>query len=258
MTLLVGILCKDGVVVAADRQVSEANIGMPTRKIDILGSNSVFAASGDVSVGQRVRAVLSEWEGKADAKYTEAISTLSPKIAKEALLPSYQVAQAIGMPFENYPACISLFASVFKDGVHVACIDPSANFRELEKHSPFCCLGSGNASGLSFLTFIWSVFFADTSPSLSEGVFAAYWTVQVAIELQSLYVGLGVDVCVLPSENNKNAEMVSESELRENDELIKEARKALLSVSSRIRGRNSSQNIPPLPTYQGMVEKQGK
>ena len=256
MTLLVGILCKDGAVIAADRQVSGANMGMPTRKISILSPNSVFAASGDIAIGQRVRAVLSGQNGTMSAEmYADAVSKLSTKIAAEALLPSYRVHQAMNVPLQNYPTCHSLFASVFKDGIHISCIDQFANFMQLEEHSPFNCLGSGQSNGLSFLTFIWSVFFAENSPSLSEGVFAAYWTVRVAIELQSLGVGLGVDVCVLPSEENKNAEMVSESELRENDELIKEARKALLSVSGRMGGENSLQVIPPLPTYQGKQDK---
>lgn len=244
MTLLVGVLCKDGAVIAADRQASTANIGVPARKISLVGPNSVFAPSGSPAVGQRVRSVLSGLDARATSlKYAEAVPVLNRAIVDEALIPSYQVPKAMGI---SPPSFSCLFASKFRDGAHLAIVDQYGNFMEMDDHSPLGCLGSGDSHGLSFLTFMRSVFFAETAPSLSEGALVAYWTVQFAIELQALHVGLGADVCVLP--RGEDARILSPEELKENDELIGEIRKSMLSVKDRMGRAIAPRNIPPPPT----------
>ena len=64
MTLIVGILCGDGVVVGADRAATSAYQGrpvieQPTRKISIIDDNIILATSGEVGLGQRFRYVVS-------------------------------------------------------------------------------------------------------------------------------------------------------------------------------------------------------
>lgn len=248
MTLLVGVLCKDGAVIAADRQVSAANLGMPARKISILGSRSVsaFAASGDVALGQRIQAVVSKQVDRVVSQnYADIVPEMSNQIVHEAMLPFYKMHQALQIPLDNYPACDCLFLSRFRDESHLAHINCHGNFTKLDDFSRFCCLGSGTQHGLSFLTFIWSVFFSETPPSLSEGVLVAYWTVQVAIDLQATYVGLGTDVCILP--DDKEAKILSPEELKENDDLIGEMRKAMLFVKNRMGGAIAPRDIPPPP-----------
>jgi len=59
MTLLVGIFCKQGAVLAADKQAShgglgQLTVGQPTTNIKTLGDSILFASSGPIGLGQQL------------------------------------------------------------------------------------------------------------------------------------------------------------------------------------------------------------
>ncbi len=63
MTLLIGILCTDGAVIAADRQATHGNAGQPTiaqpvSKVTPIGGNILFAVSGHIGLGQQLTAEI--------------------------------------------------------------------------------------------------------------------------------------------------------------------------------------------------------
>ena len=58
MTILIGVLCKDGVVVGTDSSATFVaggfgTIEQPTKKIDIIDEKIIVAGTGQVGLGQR-------------------------------------------------------------------------------------------------------------------------------------------------------------------------------------------------------------
>jgi 20S proteasome alpha/beta subunit len=63
MTLLVGIVCDGGAVIAADRQASHGvfgniTVGHQVSKINTIGGNTLFASSGPVGLSQQLANVV--------------------------------------------------------------------------------------------------------------------------------------------------------------------------------------------------------
>jgi 20S proteasome alpha/beta subunit len=82
MTLLVGVLCSNGAVIAADRQamhgaMGQMTVGQAVTKVRIIGSNTLFASSGHGGLGQQLSAIV---EGKglqfSAVSYAQSIADL--------------------------------------------------------------------------------------------------------------------------------------------------------------------------------------
>ena len=233
MTILVGIHSEEGAVIAADRQITHGNlVGMPSSKVRCLNDGTIFAASGPVGLGQQVEFVLSSAYGKfAKQMYAASAIELQPLIQNNILAPGYTIAKSFG---GMLPLCMCLFASTFHDGPAIAYMDDMGNFTKLDGEHPFICLGSGGPNGTAILSSHWSVFFSKTPPSsLQEAIFAAYSTVNIAIEIRSPGVGFEGDVCILRYPNKSSevakAEQVPQEELQEHGDYIGWMREALIS-----------------------------
>jgi len=97
---------------------------------------------------------------------------------------------------ENNALASSLACIPFADGLRLCHVDYDGSIYCLNENLPYVTAGSGKINADPFLRFIWDVFWPDPGhlPPLREAIFAAYWTVQMNIEYQSMGVGIGVDV----------------------------------------------------------------
>ena len=81
MTLIVGALCEDGAVIAADRQVShgslgQTTVGYPGNKV-FEHEDMIYAISGAVSLAQQVGNVLiSNWGNCKSNNYFDIVPHL--------------------------------------------------------------------------------------------------------------------------------------------------------------------------------------
>src|SRR5262249_55071935 len=73
MTVLVGILCEDGVVVGSDSSATFGDqirtIEQPVKKTFIVGNDMIVAGTGQVGLGQRFEDVLGRM--RADPEFTQ-------------------------------------------------------------------------------------------------------------------------------------------------------------------------------------------
>lgn len=255
MTLLVGVLCSNGAVIAADRQAShgafgQLTVGQPATKIKVIEQDVLFASSGAIGLSQQFSHIV-EFEHPQFKNWNyQSLVTLLQKKFRDILEPAFKTAGAartvIGDAAQADVICGSLLASRYKDGLMLTEISPQGGFEGLSKDIPFVCLGSGKQNADPFLRFIWSIYFDGALPNLSEGSLAAYWTVKAVIELlKSQGVGFTPDVFVL---EQKGSEYVGRQlvpdELKGHDEYIHEATQALLGIKNKIRGLGGS---PPAP-----------
>ena len=199
MTVLVGILASDGAAIAADRQVTLGHVGLPMRKIVPIGGDSLVASSGSLALGQKIRMVFETHRAELETHpYAEHLPAIEQAV-RIAVTPALQMAEktryVIPGAEGNALAC-SLVCMPFADGLRLCHVDYDGSIYCLDENLPYVTAGSGKINADPFLRFIWDVFWPEPGhlPPLREAIFAAYWTVQMNIEYQSMGVGIGVDV----------------------------------------------------------------
>jgi hypothetical protein len=154
-------------------------------------------------------------------------------------------APVIGANSANSDAvCQCLLAAPFKKELHLLETTPSATIER--KVASFVTIGSGKGNADSFLGFLKQTFWPSGQPTVRDGTLAAYWTVKHAIEQRTAGVGMGIDVFVIEAHSvGHQARHLSDSELREHDEVIAECRKALLAVREGLARKPASDTAPP-------------
>ena len=210
MTLIVGIKCKDGVVVAAD---SAATMGdgvvhtlgqQEVKKVHELGSGGVFAATGSVGMAQLLRDRLGRW---CDANLTraqsglEAMGSLSNEI-RSCVLPQLQASAASVPLVGNHAAastavCKTLVAVVVRKQAHLFQFDHSGAPELATRELPFVSLGSGQPIADPFLAFLRRVLWGVREPTVADGRLAAAWTVYHVCKTNPGGVGPPVQMATL-------------------------------------------------------------
>ncbi|MCW5556798.1 MAG: hypothetical protein KIT22_03005 [Verrucomicrobiae bacterium] len=182
MTVLIGILCSDGVVIGADSSATFATghgattIEQKSKKVFAIGNSILIAGTGQVGVGQRfVEAVNNAWDNKAflnltkieygkhlcNLGITEFISTQCPKGVFGALV-AYPCAKAAHL-------------------CELAVADFQPEWKTKEEW--FVSMGSGQAITDPFLAFLKRVFYKNRQPTVREALFLASWALNHVIEL---------------------------------------------------------------------------
>lgn len=89
MTLILALTCKDAVVMAADSQATEvqggnvlAGVRHDVEKLNQLGPNILWGASGSVGVIQEIGDALDEWAAANAGKLNDQAKRLKPELVK--------------------------------------------------------------------------------------------------------------------------------------------------------------------------------
>lgn len=221
MTAIVGILCKDGVVIGADCSATfgptgRPTIEQPTRKIEIINNQFILAGTGEVGLGQRftheVNAVISMGDFKSLAPI-ELCRKISEKAVKNFV--------STGVKTHRYGA---LFAFPGKsNSINLCEYDIEMVAPELKNSNLwYASMGSGQAITDPFLAFIRKIFWSKGMPTLNHGIFATIWSIQHAIEINPGGIKGPIDVAVLENSKGKiSARLLDEAEIQEHIDNLK-------------------------------------
>lgn len=263
MTLLIGVLCTDGVVIASDRQATHGGmgvmtVGQPVTKASIIGDNALFATSGHHGLGQQLEGAVTKLHATfATGTYHERITTVQNAF-RQIIIPALNTAAAAGHVFGPQVAmqdamCGCLLAATFQDGMKLIEFTPQAAVEFMTPELPFISMGSGKATADPFLGFLMSVFWPSKVPSVIDGTLVAYWTVQHAIDMKVLGVGFEPDVFRIEFQDGRaKAKKLDSDDLGEHREFIAAAKKELGALRQRITnepalGALGGQEPPKLP-----------
>lgn len=255
MTLLVGILCTNGIVIAADRQAMHGTAGSPTvaqpaTKVTPIDGKALFATSGHVGLGQQLTAVIEKrLKEFGNHKYHAAIKHVQKDfrdIIDPALKTAGFAAQVYGPQAAASDAtCGGLLAAGFSDGFKLVEITPQVGFEHATEDLSFISMGSGKFSADTFLGFLKDAFGPDKLPNIAEGALVAYWTVSHAIKMKVPGVGGEPDVFVLePGKEGYVARQYEEAELIDHQEFIEEAENKLSSMADAFK-KTATGKPPP-------------
>ena len=195
MTLIVGILCEDGVAIAADRQATAVAFlplnNPPTvvtsvhavTKVASIGDDTLLAVSGHPPIGDEYEAAIVPRRGNfKNTPYMSATETLRGNIKKiiDGRLQTAALVSSITHPLRllDESTCECLLAANFKDGHRLICITRTGLFEVATKELPLKIIGSGQLHADPFLLFLKNTFWPSRLPTVNEGMLAACWAVE--------------------------------------------------------------------------------
>jgi 20S proteasome alpha/beta subunit len=204
MTLLIGIKCTDGVVIAADGATTFGNalgnhtIRQPSQKLANVSNRMVVGVTGAVGLQQRFVGELSGLTITSGAKRHHVMETLANSIRKPMAMAE-AVRPAIGGQAVNGVLTATLIALVVEGLPTLIQFDHQGSPECATDHLRFISLGSGQPLADPFLAFLRRIFWATKPPTLRDGIVAATWALQHAIQTNPGGVDWPIQVMTLCS-----------------------------------------------------------
>jgi len=190
-TTILGIVCKDGIVMASDRQVTAGHTkGNKFTKTVPINEHTLMSYAGNASDAQRVAKVLS-----AELKLVELRSKTRPPIKKIANLLSTLTYSSIRQPAMIPSIVASLIGGVNEDnsfGLYT--ISPDGTIIEVEDFE-------ANGSGSTFVVGLLERKYEE-GLNVIEGIALAKDAL-MSSTARDLYSGLGVDIFTITKEGIK-------------------------------------------------------
>ena len=187
-TTTLAIVCKDGLVVAADRRSTAGSMvyGKASKKIQTIEENHVVTTSGSVSDIQLtvkiIKAQVKLDEMRRGKKLmTKEIANLIAGLNYSALRTTYAIASF-------------LLAGRDERGFHVYDITPDGSIIEVQDYA-------GDGSGVMFTTGVFEANYRKDM-GVDEGVKLAVKAMNAALQ-RDIYSGNGIDVITITSKGIK-------------------------------------------------------
>jgi len=225
MTLIIGVKCRDGIVIGAD---SVTTYGSAIEqevddKIKTINGEVLVASAGAVGLGQLVFGTLEKrWNelvaGKDKLSARNEISALVWNEMQPKLQRAADAETLYGRRIVESLACNFMVAFATNDTHVLLVFDDSAQSLEVTYSSPFFSIGSGDFQADPFLAFVKRILWKDGAPrTLADGIFCVLWTLD---HVSRVNAGLGVggrpNVIVLQNQDGRwRAEKLSDDKLGE-------------------------------------------
>lgn len=214
MTVVVGILCRDGVVIGSDSSATFGvgqirTIEQQTRKIDIINELFILAGTGQVGLGQRfnhvIKHVIDGFKGNLPLPIEFC------RIITHNAINNFQ---STGVNPGQYGA---LLAFAHNNDFFLCEFDQSNLQPELKNDQIwYVSIGSGQLMSDPFLGFIRKIFWKNGMPTINEGIFSAVWTIQHAIDLNPGGINGPISIAILERNHEAfHARFLSGEEIQE-------------------------------------------
>jgi 20S proteasome alpha/beta subunit len=259
MTLIVGIKCKDGIVMGADGAATFGPHGQPTirqsvkNKIRRLGADQgMVGVSGHVGLGQRI---IGEIEGLRNAGQFKGSSFQVMTTIRKAIWGHIEVEMQIARAAAQAAGAGALQAVMSSTLAAVLlnakepCLfqfDYMAMPEQATDDLPFVAIGSGQLIAEPFLAFLRRIYWPNKLPTVDEGVFAAVWTIQHAILTHHGGVGPPIQVVTLRESDGWKAKEMPEARWQELLGHIESIEKELTLIPGKLDQAKAAKP-PPAP-----------
>lgn len=236
MTLIVGIKCQNGIVIGSDGAATYGvafgpdTIRQATHKLNVINDRIILGVSGPVGLGQSYALEVEEylkgrknnepWDHRLVAR-TWFTETMWKKHTGPAYERSAVVSQARNQATGSLLSHTSILAFAIKDQAHLIQFDYQCQPEEATEGLPFVSIGIGQLIADPFLAFIRRLFWPKGLPSLSDGTFAAIWTLQHAIASHPGGVAEPIEIATLAKDDGKwRANIRFDAELDEDKQMV--------------------------------------
>lgn len=194
MTLLVGILASDGVVVAADRAVTFGDGHTMTikdshRKIVLIEDSPIIVVgTGQVGLGQRFTGIVKQaWNGK---QFNGTVVEVGVNLAHAAI----QNFQSTNVQRERYGSLVAYAQNNQPQLIEFAVSDFQPEYKT--DQCWYASMGSGQPLADPYLALMRRAVWTSGQPSIEDATFAAYWVMHQAIEAAPGFISKPIDVSI--------------------------------------------------------------
>lgn len=242
MTILVGIKCKDGIIIGSDSSATFSagqisTIEQSTKKIQILHDSIIVAGTGSVGLGQRFCDIV---ENAYASKRFVGMNGI--QIATDITQLAVENFSRTGATKGQYGALVAYSAN---HDIHLCEFGCSDMQPELKTTGIwYASMGSGQLIADPFLGLMRNVFWGDGMPSLQEGIFIATWTIEHAINLNAGGVNGPIQLSILTKDGK--ARLLDEGELAEHKENVSGVVAHLRAYKEKFSGK-SAPALPKVP-----------
>jgi hypothetical protein len=247
MTILVGVLCHDGVVIGADSAMTFSagqirTIEQPAKKVHILcEQRMILAGTGEVGMGQRFSEVIEDAykkgvfrSGNTPVQVGTALSSFAVQNFASTNAPNGSFGALLAFPLADKPQLCEFAVSNFQPELKTADIW-------------YVSMGSGQLIVDPFLALIRRVFWNDGVPGCQDAAFAVHWAISHAIEINPGGVNKPVSIGVLRRTDGKfAAALLSDKELAAHAENVSGVEKYLRKYKDILQG-SAGVSVPALP-----------
>lgn len=233
MTVLIGLLCKDGIVVGTD---SSATLGgqynnqrfstveQKTQKIEIINGDIILAGTGSGGLSQRFSNVIQSYSNNGNLQSKD-----HHQIVKDLCIHGINNFTQTGLNIGGFDYG-SLLAFVSQDKMHL-CEFQLGNLQPEFKTKDlwYVSMGSGQSIADPFLGFLRDIFWEDEQPTIEEGIFFVLWTLHQAIKLNTGGINGPESVAILAKEDSGYvAKTLTDDDIDEHKENIEGIKQHLL------------------------------
>lgn len=212
MTAVVGLLCRDGVVIGTDSSATftagqERTMEQPMNKLHVLRGHVIVAGTGPIGHSQRFCAIIEKaWDDKMFQEHPPLeCAKLLTRAAIEDLAQTYCKLGQYG----------ALVAYPCGDRFNL-CEFQLADFQPELKTDRiwYCSMGSAQRITDPFLALMREVFWEQGPPNTQDGIFAVTWALDHAVNINPGGVNAPITIAVL-----ERAKKGLEARLLSGDEL---------------------------------------
>jgi hypothetical protein len=258
MTVVIGIRCRDGVVIGADGAATFTSRGVPTsqqrsmKKLTAKGT-VVTGFAGSLGVTQRVRGEVERVLAVShDGMETDQILQMMRRQIWSAVLDSelhtaQRARESLLLPgCESSAICELLVAAVIRDQHELIWLNEQGSPTLVQDDVPFVTIGLGQGIADPFVGFTRRMFWPSGLPSLAMGTFSVLWTLRHVIDANSMGLSRPFQLAMLErTESGWKAREMAEEELKEHEERINDGESVLQNWSSGIYGAHGPTPPPP-------------
>jgi 20S proteasome alpha/beta subunit len=264
LSLIIGIRCIDGIVVAADSAATFGSMGHSTirqtaKKIKRPVDQVICGIAGTAGLGQQFIGCLRDlWE--ADIFKDISRHDAMRRIGKEFFQYSQPLIEAASTAKDLFGRVAweeavghAIIAMPLKDGPALFWFNEMCTPEEVTDDLPFVSIGSGRMIADPFLAFIKRVIWSDQTPTLSVGLLSAVWTLNHAIETNAGGVAKPMQVVTLKMDaDGPLIDEIDQDRLRVYQEHVEVAEARVASVRDLLEIKEPSvdqgdQGTAPIP-----------
>lgn len=241
MTAVVGLWCRDGVVIGTDSAAtlgtaSFRTVEQPIEKLEVVENRVVIAGVGSVGHGQRFRVVVEE-------RWAEGPPVSEVGFARDLSAGAVRDFQTTKTPRGAYGALVAFPCAERA----VLCRFDSKDFQPelVTSRLWYCSMGSAQAITDPFLALMREVFWREGPPTVHQGAFVVTWALDHAIAVNPGGVNGPVRLAVLRNDSSGPVATLLDSDaLDSHRALIEDLKGALRSVPLEPRVDGAGPEVP--------------
>jgi hypothetical protein len=247
MTLIVGIKCKDGLVVAADGATTwgvpgELMVRQSVRKkLRLLGTWGVVGVSGTVGMGQRLAAEVEALRDVMPGHRPHEVMTAVRQALWQVLGAELDYAKVAALAIGDQSSVLNVLAESVA-GLVVGgepCLfyfNRQGMPGQVCDEVPFVSAGCGKWIADPFLAYLRRTYWRGAAPDLAQGAFSAVWSLHYAIRTHPGGFDLPLQVVAFRrgADGVWKAEEMPEAEWRGHLELVKRLEAELSNLQQKL------------------------